>query len=408
MLDKTVFGFFNRCLAINKVLAKHGLFLKFFERHNVYRFIIKKKVQGKIEFTRNLPACVYETFNGCEIIRNDQSRKEKIDFKPINVVYEPSFDQAKPVVCNFTNHIHTAYKSNICAATEGIIYSFENGQIIDYQGNFKYQGDVPFSIYFGFETTTGDSVFFDSKMYVVSYCITCAFHSALNLDKIVIYRSFQQTPEEIYDLSHFKFEHAPFFDSITLKQFKDAASAVLSRQTCTSFAELFSSELKFTIDSLRDWFNRIIKPEFFELDCFKKTAWRKKYPVTKETTCAICDFPLSAEAENGWVEHVAKAEHSFLRNIYSESKVKSMEIPDIKNYKEILNCILDLHHHSETALHDGVINDEIRDFRLEDLCGAYETFSELRQDVEKIVVPKKHFSHKTHNFSENYYSFSLF
>ena len=32
----------------------------------------------------------------------------------------------------------------------------------------------------------------------------------------------------------------------------------------------------------------------------------KKNPVTKETTCAICDFPLSAEAENGWFEHVAR------------------------------------------------------------------------------------------------------
>ena len=74
---------------------------------------------------------------------------------------------------------------------------------------------------------------------------------------------------------------------------------------------------------MRDWFNRIIKQKFFELDCFKKTAWRRKYSVTKEPTCAICDFPLSAKAESGWVEHVAKAQHLFLRNIYSESKVKS-------------------------------------------------------------------------------------
>ena len=54
-----------------------------------------------------------EKFNGYETIRNDLSRKEKIDFKPINVVYGPSFDEAKPVVCNFTNHIHNAYKSYI-------------------------------------------------------------------------------------------------------------------------------------------------------------------------------------------------------------------------------------------------------------------------------------------------------
>ena len=131
----------------------------------------------------------------------------------------------------------------------------------------------------------------------------------------------------------------------------------------------------------------------------------KKNPVTKETTCAICDFPLSAEAENGWFEYVAKAEHLFLRNIYSESEMKSMEIPDIENYQEILYRIVDLHQHFETDLQDGVINDEIRDYMLEDLGDVYETFSGLRKDIEKIVVPKKHFFHKSHNSSEKIIAF---
>ena len=81
----------------------------------------------------------------------------------------------------------------ICAAREGITYSFDNGQIINFQDNFKYLGDVPFTVYFDFEITTGDSVFFDPKMFIVSYCQFYPFHPSLNLDKIVIYRSFQQT-----------------------------------------------------------------------------------------------------------------------------------------------------------------------------------------------------------------------
>ena len=137
-------------------------------------------------------------------------------------------------------------------------------------------------------------------MYFVSNCQIYAFHPVLNLDKLVIYRSFQQTPKEIYELGHFKSEHAPFFDNVTLKLLKDVASAVLSRQKSTSLAERFSIELKFTIDALREWFNRIMKPELFELDCFEKKALRKKNPMTKEITCVICDFSLSAEAENGW------------------------------------------------------------------------------------------------------------
>ena len=50
---------------------------------------------------------------------------------------------------------------SVCSAKEGITYSFDNSQIIDYQDNYKYMGDLPFSIYFDFETTTGDAVFFD-------------------------------------------------------------------------------------------------------------------------------------------------------------------------------------------------------------------------------------------------------
>ena len=48
LLDKTLFGFFDRCLKINEVLAKHGFFLKFFRRRNVYRFLIKKRCKEKM------------------------------------------------------------------------------------------------------------------------------------------------------------------------------------------------------------------------------------------------------------------------------------------------------------------------------------------------------------------------
>ena len=100
---------------------------------------------------------------------------------------------------------------SICAAKEGITYLFDSGQILDYQDNFKYQCNLPFSVYFDFETITGNTVFFHPKIYVVSYCQIYSFHLSLNLDKIVIYQSFQETPQQIYDLSHFKPEHKPFF-----------------------------------------------------------------------------------------------------------------------------------------------------------------------------------------------------
>lgn len=52
---------------------------------------------------------------------------------------------------------------SVCSAKEGITYSFDNGKIIDYQDNYKYMGNLPFAIYFDFETTTGDAIFFIQK-----------------------------------------------------------------------------------------------------------------------------------------------------------------------------------------------------------------------------------------------------
>ena len=101
-------------------------------------------------------------------------------------------------------------------------------------------------------------------MYVISYCQIYSFHPSLGLDKIVIFRSFQQTFEQIYDLSHFKNGHDAFFDKTTFYQLKDAASAVLVQEKSTSVAELFSVELKFTIDTLKAWFGKIIKPKFLK------------------------------------------------------------------------------------------------------------------------------------------------
>ena len=49
----------------------------------------------------------------------------------------------------------------ICSAKEGITCAFDNGQILNYQDNFKYFGDLPFTVYFDFKTTTGGNpVFF--------------------------------------------------------------------------------------------------------------------------------------------------------------------------------------------------------------------------------------------------------
>ena len=123
---------------------------------------------------------------------------KKIEFTPIYIDYEPIYDENVPVLCYFTGKIHLAYRSyirryikgeekvghptiiqchycenffaksnekikkhtQVCAAKEGITYCFNSGEIISFQDNLEYLGDIPFTVYFDFETTTGDTVFF--------------------------------------------------------------------------------------------------------------------------------------------------------------------------------------------------------------------------------------------------------
>ena len=169
-------------------------------------------------------------------------------------------------------------------------------------------------------------------MYVVSCCEIYSFHPSLIFDKIVIFRSYQQTSEQIYDLCRFKNEHIAFFNKTTFSQLKDAASAVLAHEKSTSLAELFSVELKFTINTLKDCFSRLIKPNRFEIDSAKKQKFRKGKPIDKDSLCCICDFSIAVDGEKGWFDFVVECEYLFLRNIYSYEDLKQMNIENEENY----------------------------------------------------------------------------
>ena len=47
------------------------------------------------------------------------------------------------------------HKSHInrCSGAPGVIYNFNNQNLISYQDNFQAKGDILFVIYFDFETT---------------------------------------------------------------------------------------------------------------------------------------------------------------------------------------------------------------------------------------------------------------
>ena len=156
-----------------------------------------------------------------------------------------------------------------CAGKAGFSFLFDNGKIIKnykkslhYKNHYKNLDDLPFTVYYDFEKTTGSVVFFDAKMYVVSYCMIIAFHPELKIPRLVIFRSYDQNPNALISLTHFQalqydfFNDPKIFNKTTLKQLEDAAFSVQNREQNTALAEIFSIELKFTIDYLKFWLEK--------------------------------------------------------------------------------------------------------------------------------------------------------
>ena len=235
---------------------------------------------------------------------------------------------------------------------------------------------------------------------MISYCEIYSFHPSLNLDTIMIFRSHQQTPEQIFDLSHFKNEHTAFFNKITYYQLKDAASAVLAREKSISLAELFSAELTFTVDTLKDWFSRIIKPTFLEIDSAEKQKFRKDNPLDENLLCCLCDFPVAADSEKGWFDFVIRWEYLFLRNIYLYEDLKQISIQNEENYEDIIRRLIEYYPLFENAIQEGDMCDKVMNFLLEDLHNCYSTLEELREEIDHISIPKKRFNSKKALFSE--------
>ena len=249
---------------------------------------------------KELSACLISKCNGFEFLRNSLKSKEKKDFIPIDIVYKRTLNDQKPIECFFAPKIEMAYnavielvrqgKKNIshrkpkqchycengfikseekmqehlscCSGKAGFNYVFDNGKILNYQDNYGKIGDLPFTIYYDFETTTGSVAFFDAKMYVVSYCIIAAFHPELNIPRIVIYRSYDQHPDALKSPAHFQ------------------------------------------------------KHKVLELNEETKLNFRENDPQANETLCCLYDFPLNPRLKNGWAKHVFKAEFFFFRKYF--------------------------------------------------------------------------------------------
>ena len=194
-------------------------------------------------------------------------KKTRKKFKPLDIIYKQTKDIEVELLCYFSDDTSKAYiltysKSNEtkrayysyqcyycnkffeikkncmrhmdnCSGSPGVIYDFNNQNLISYQNNFRTKGDLPFVIYFDFETTAPTDTCFDPEqktMFVVSYVMVAAFHPELKLNRIIIQRSYAHSLEQLTSLNYFTQEQINFIDSTLIKMLKDIAFDVAKRK----------------------------------------------------------------------------------------------------------------------------------------------------------------------------------
>ena len=81
-----------------------------------------------------------------------------------------------------------------------IVYGFNNQNLVTFEDNLGYKGDLPVIAYIDLETTASTDSCFDpeqKKMFVVSYVIILAFHPKLKMDRVIIQCSFGHSLEQL-------------------------------------------------------------------------------------------------------------------------------------------------------------------------------------------------------------------
>ena len=98
MLDYTQFGFWEKCLKLNEVLSDHfGLFLRFYERRNQYRYLLRKRVDSKNKMHSEVSTCAVSKFDGYEYLRSALQNQERKNLQPLDIVYEPTKNVGEPI-----------------------------------------------------------------------------------------------------------------------------------------------------------------------------------------------------------------------------------------------------------------------------------------------------------------------
>ena len=256
ILDLDKVNFDNMCLTINDIFIEKGsIFLRLYEKKQKFRHIFHK-TEEKNKTTKTLSSCIQIKFNGFNVAAPYLEKMKKQDLFPIDIVYEPVKTPNEIIKCYFVTDIRFAYFGKIpkddkiitnrpyecyycqkffavkrtfdrhikfCSGKPGIVYNFDIQNIVTFEGNIKYQGDVPFAIYADFETTTPNCDFVspeNESMFSISYAIVIAWHPKLNLPRQFVVRGYNHSLEELTDVTYLTDEQLSLRKQITTEQLK--------------------------------------------------------------------------------------------------------------------------------------------------------------------------------------------
>ena len=90
-------------------------------------------------------------------------------------------------------------------------------------------------------------------MFIVSYVLIVSFRQVLNLNRIIIERSYLHSLEELTTVKYFNDDQMKFIDSQTLKQLKDIANDISKRKCKSTMGQIFCVETAFVKKTLLEW-----------------------------------------------------------------------------------------------------------------------------------------------------------
>ena len=314
-----------------------------------------------------------------------------------------------------------------CFGVPGIVYNFNNQNLVTFEDNLGYKSDLPVVAYIYFETTAPTDSCFDpkqKKMFIVLYVTLIAFHQKLKMNSVIIQRSFGHSLEQLTTINYLTNDQMPFVNINLIKQLKDCALEVSQKKCKNALAQMFSIELCLVQQPVLSWFNKKIKSQHLEIDLSRKNKYEKDHPINwNSDKCLICNFPLKIDPigpdvpnnemsyRNFYIRHKDK----FLRNIYSKEQLeRTPQIKTLQEYYKTFQKFIKICVSLQSVLvshinfDDSEYNDhELKDFLQNKCADQYDNFDKLWVAIEGTEIKNivKNTSYKIPRFNLKLYTF---